>query len=406
MSINSAKSRPVLHIWPKTEFSLSLDPACIASLLYLQTYIPEQYEVEFCANPDLSPSGQLPYLTHGLHSVTGYQGIIRYASTNYHIDPTTSLDPVRKAQLSARLAHIESSLGELTSHVLYSLTANWTASTRPALVSILPVPQKYYLPDRIRLSHQPRLEAAELWNLAAIEQEEKAEKERFAFRRKAKKNKKAEEKAKFKETVERNKVLDKARAVLNIYSSLLGDSKFFYGVERPTTLDILLAAHIYLLEQDQPDNLIKDLLTTEYPRLVAHADIVYQGAFPLPSTFPAIVSPQSSFTLRSLLPSFAPNHSSGPKSVAVQEQERRFAIMRGLFFGGALLVAGAYISQQRDALVDLYNRIQLVAAMAAAYYGAEENEEDEDNEDDDEEEEEDVDEEAQGEGDEIHEPNE
>ncbi len=73
-------------------------------------------------------------------------------------------------------------------------------------MSILPVPQKYYLPDRIRLSHQPRLEAAELWNVSAIEQEEKAEKERFSFRRPMKKNRKAEEKARFKETLERNKV--------------------------------------------------------------------------------------------------------------------------------------------------------------------------------------------------------
>ena len=73
-------------------------------------------------------------------------------------------------------------------------------------MSILPVPQKYYLPERIRRAHQPRLEAVELWDVAALEQEEKEEKERFSFKRPARKNKKAEEKAKFRETLQRNKV--------------------------------------------------------------------------------------------------------------------------------------------------------------------------------------------------------
>ncbi|KAI0819117.1 hypothetical protein BC629DRAFT_1588426 [Irpex lacteus] len=394
MSINTGNTRPILHIWPKTgSFELSLDPASVASLLYLQTHVPGQFEVEYCANPDLSPSGQLPYLTHGLHSITGYHAIVKYLSTNFHVDPTVSLDPIQKAQLAARLAHVESALGDLTSHVLYSLTANWVGSTRPALVSILPVPQKYYLPDRIRLSHQPRLEAAELWNISAIEQEEKAEKERFSFRRPTKKNRKAEEKARFKETLERNKILDKARNVLSIYSKLLGSSKFFYDANTPTTLDVFLAAHIYLLRQDQPDNLIKDLLSQEYGNLFVHTDTVYQRAFPEPSSFPAIVSPQASFTLRSLFPPSAPKHTIGPKSAAVQEQERRFAVVRGLFYSGAFLVAGAYIYNQRNAFVDLYHRLQLVAALVAAQYGSgEDDDEDDEGEEEEEEEEEAVEE--------------
>ena len=71
---------------------------------------------------------------------------------------------------------------------------------------MLPVPQCYYVPERIRKSYQPRLEAAELWDVAGIEQEERQERDHFSFRRTAKKNKKAEEKAKFKETLERKKV--------------------------------------------------------------------------------------------------------------------------------------------------------------------------------------------------------
>ncbi|KAI0688249.1 hypothetical protein BC835DRAFT_1408124 [Cytidiella melzeri] len=387
MSPTSEKSRPTLHIWPRTDSALSLDPSCVAALLYLQLHLPDQYQVEYCANPDLSPTGQLPYLTHGLHSATGYHAIVKHISSRTHLDPTSSLDPAQKAQISARVAHIESSLGDLTSYVYYSLTANWVHKTRHVLVSILPAPQRYYMPDRIRLAYKPRLEMAELWNVAGMEQEERTERERFSFRKPARKNKKAQEKAHFKETFERNKVLDKARATLDIYSRLLGESRFFYDVETPTILDISLAAHIYLLKQDQPDPLIKDLLTKQYPTLVAHADAVQTTAFPDPSIIPTVAAPKTSFTIRSLFPPSGPKHIE-PHSVVLQEQERKFALIRHAFFGGAILAVGAYIYHQQDAFVDLYYRIQLLAGIIAAQWGGSDLEDDEDDEDDDDEEEE------------------
>ena len=49
---------PVLHIWPKTEQNLSLDPTCVAALLYLQLAIPNLFELDYTTNPDLSPSGR------------------------------------------------------------------------------------------------------------------------------------------------------------------------------------------------------------------------------------------------------------------------------------------------------------------------------------------------------------
>ena len=88
----------------------------------------------------------------------------------------------------------------------YALSANWSGKTAKTLASLLPLPQRYYLPQRIRVSHQPRLEASDLWNSAIVEQEEEEEKRHFSFRRAPKKTKKAAEKAKFKATAERNKV--------------------------------------------------------------------------------------------------------------------------------------------------------------------------------------------------------
>ncbi len=74
------------------------------------------------------------------------------------------------------------------------MSANWTGKTRPTLVSILPIPQRYFIPQRLRESYRPRLEAALLWSPEAIEQEEEEERQRFSFRKVPKKNKKAAEK--------------------------------------------------------------------------------------------------------------------------------------------------------------------------------------------------------------------
>jgi len=46
---------------------------------------------------------------------------------------------------------------------------NWVNMTGPALASMFPVPQKYYVPRRIRDAHFPKLEAAGLWS-APIEE--------------------------------------------------------------------------------------------------------------------------------------------------------------------------------------------------------------------------------------------
>jgi hypothetical protein len=118
---------------------------------------------------------------------------------------------------------------------------------------------------------------------------------------------------------------------------------------RPTAFDILLAGHIHLLKQDLPDSLLQDLLLKEYPTLIAHSDAVYTTAFPEPSVFPTVLSTQPTFSFRSLFPSSAPKYA-GPTSHLVGEQERRFALMRRAFYGGTLLIFGAYIYLQRETL--------------------------------------------------------
>lgn len=228
----------VLHIWPSYESALSIEPECVASLLYLQLCVPGRYTVEYCNNPDLSPSGrsvhfvspskyvslilcslcvgQLPFLTHGLHSVASFSSIAKYVSRlegAHQLD--AHLSPTEKAQTIARVAHVESELGNLVvrvttvkrvntnanlifgqAHVYYALSPNWVGKTHPVLIGIMPVPQRYFLPKRMRQLYKPRLEAAELWNAEGVAEEEEEERRHFSFRKASKQKKVSEQKKK------------------------------------------------------------------------------------------------------------------------------------------------------------------------------------------------------------------
>ena len=90
------------------------------------------------------------------------------------------------------------------------------------------------------------MEAAELWDVVGIAEEEEKERQRFSFRLQKKRTKKTQDKLRFKETFERKKVsylhdpsgarltvpkvTDKAKAFLDIYSRMLGDRAYFYNV--------------------------------------------------------------------------------------------------------------------------------------------------------------------------------
>lgn len=54
---------------------------------------------------------------------------------------------------------------------MYSLHPNYYLMTRPTLVSLLPFPQRFYMPDRIRKLQRERLQSAFLW-----EEDEEAQK--------------------------------------------------------------------------------------------------------------------------------------------------------------------------------------------------------------------------------------
>ncbi len=104
---------------------------------------------------------------------------------------------------------------------------------------------------------------------------------------------------------------------------------------RPTSLDVLIAAHLLLLlKPPYPDPLLKSVLQESYPSLASYAQRVYDIAF---TAGEPTVRQISTGSVRALLPTW-PNRS---KLKPSSPEDIHFSRMRWVFFG---LVSGAFVA--------------------------------------------------------------
>ncbi|KAF8798160.1 hypothetical protein BYT27DRAFT_7265267 [Phlegmacium glaucopus] len=334
----------VLHVWPGQWALPSFDPQCLAALLYLQLSIPGQFCVAECSYPDLSPTGQLPFLTHEQHVVAPCTSIIRYISglsnsehatySNANLD--AHLTPSEKSKRSAWSSHAGLHLGDLVSHTLYASNENWVNLTHPSLASMFPVPQKYYVPRRIRDTYIPRLEAVGLWTIPL---EENTTEKSFQSQQKSLPTGNIKSNTTVSQAFQREKVTEKARAELEIYNQLLSGKEYVFQ-NRLSSLDVIIAAHILLLVNPPfPGPLIKDLINNSYPNLISYAQRVYTQAFKEGHS-PIQFAPSSS-SLWSLIPSWpkALVHSQKSKS----QEDINYNRMSWSFIGLAIGSLAAYL---------------------------------------------------------------
>ncbi|CAK5265043.1 unnamed protein product [Mycena citricolor] len=293
-------SQPVLHIWPAHFGLISSDPSCLAAALLLQLTIPGKFAIEYCTNPDLSPSGSLPYLSHENTYISSLPSIISYLTLleggNFKaVDVDAGLSAIENSKRIAWCSHVESNLGTLVAYVLYSATSNWTQLTHRTLASTLPVPQRYYVPIRMRNMTRPRLEAAGLWS------EQSAEASSSPMRSIGLPKEALAEK--FAQTIQRDKATQMAKDCLDTYVRLLGTNAYneYFIRNRLTLLDVQFAAYILiLLKPPFPEPVISDLLRTSYPSLVAHAERLLELSQASPP--PPVKASSITQSLVSLLP--------------------------------------------------------------------------------------------------------
>ncbi|KAF8350573.1 hypothetical protein F5887DRAFT_939941 [Amanita rubescens] len=360
----------VLHVSPGKWGLPSIDPSCLAAIIFLQLTIPGKFSVLECSNPDTSPSGQLPCLTHDHHVVVLIPSIIKYVSklgawkndefANTDLDQ--DLGNSQRSQGVAWSAHAEAHLGDLVYYMLYSQPSNWANMTFPALCSAFHLLQRYYVPTRIREMYRPRLEASGLWNHPEVEKEPKKPFQRISLEKE-----KAENTSVFQQAFEKEKVVEKAKVILDIYSRLLKGT-FFSGRERPISLDAIVSAHVLLLlEPPYPAPVIRQLLVDSYPTLVTHARLIF--AQTLGEAAPAIrlVAPLK-LTWRDIVPSmlWAGKRHARSEDEARYDRDRRrfFGLVFGCLVGYLLIVSrGVTIEFVRQEDVDVQEEVEAAAEM-------------------------------------------
>ncbi|KAF7778597.1 hypothetical protein Agabi119p4_2942 [Agaricus bisporus var. burnettii] len=303
--------------------------------------IPGQFNVAECNNPDISPSGQLPFLVHEQHSISSFSSIVKYIVGLKKEHPDCDLDaplaPSEWSQRNAWTSHIESHFGNLVYHSCYSNADNWEKVIHPALVSMYGVPQQYYVPERIRASYKPRLEAAGLWSMPPPP---KPVKKSFSTEKRADANQEA--KGAFTQAFEKEKIQDKAKHILGLYARLLEGKQFIYQ-GRPTTLDLMLAAHtLLLISPPFPDTLIKELVTDWYDTIAEHAKRIQDIAFS--SDRPKFLVSASRGTVWGLLPSWRLIRGARGKVPKRTQEDIQYERFSWGFIGLALGSAAAYFA--------------------------------------------------------------
>ncbi|CAE6437473.1 unnamed protein product [Rhizoctonia solani] len=268
----------VLHIWPAQWELPSLDPQCIAAVLYLQLTFPGRYSIVECTDPDQSPSGQLPFLTHEHIEVSPLPSIISYLESLARAEAQTA-DVTLDAKIMLSEAHravawkayITSELGDILAHQLF-VEHYWTFTYR-SLAKLMAFPQRLYLPSRLRKMHQPRLEAIGMWDAHFIEEPEATKPTTKAPQQLG-----IPPAQTYKHAFARERLLDKARKAFDLLSALLNENDFIYG-DSATTTDIIMAAYILpMLYIPFPDSRISTELRTSYNSLTLHAERILEIA--------------------------------------------------------------------------------------------------------------------------------
>jgi sorting and assembly machinery component 37 len=109
---------------------------------------------------------------------------------------------------------------------------------------------------------------------------------------------------------------------------------------RPSTLDVIVAAHtLLLLNPPFPDPILKELMIESYPSLAVHARLVLSQAFLGPTTSPLTYHKPSTNTWSALIPTFGTNMPRPEPS----ELEKEFTMMRWGWIGLAIVSTIGYL---------------------------------------------------------------
>ncbi|KAG5937605.1 hypothetical protein E4U60_001785 [Claviceps pazoutovae] len=275
-----------LYIWGPAFGLPSIDPECLAILLYLDNALPsDSWRIIPCNDPSISPLNLLPAINHHGSWTSGYLPIIEY--TKHHFNRRSEkhedLSPAQQADAVAYCSFLTANAAPLVYLSLYVSAANWSTTTRPAYSALLPFPLTWTLPPLIRAEACQRAEHLGLAELdtdfdpnGGLHLTAGRDALPETFRRHLP--------ARTKKTVREEMTPEQASAIrlyslaedcLSVLNALMvgqGDEGarpcFFGHHKRPSSADCLAYAYLALMTVPPvPRSFLKDYILAELPRL-------------------------------------------------------------------------------------------------------------------------------------------
>lgn len=153
-----------LHIWGPAFGLPSIDPECLATILYLNTHIgPQGYSLIPDSDPGVNPWGELPALCDndvieatGPLWIAGYRDILKYVQS--HGDTRTEITTKQTAEQTAFTEYVQTRGRELIDLSLWVSSENYTNVTRGAINELLTWPNSWTIPSRLRDRARARTE--------------------------------------------------------------------------------------------------------------------------------------------------------------------------------------------------------------------------------------------------------
>ncbi|KAK3177934.1 hypothetical protein OEA41_000066 [Lepraria neglecta] len=267
-----------LHVWGPA-FSLpSIDSQCLAATSYLTQAVPRgEWVLVASSDTAISPKRDLPALRDGTTTIGGFQNIIDYlhqkSNGQWHLDGHFT-DSKDQADITAFSSHLHTHALPLLDLSLYVSSQNYTITTRPAYTPLLPWPTQYFIPPRRRALAKSRTEHLGLdsLDLDTVDDEERE-------RRKVTDLIPDALRTKNKETVsglvkqqqggKRFRLDTLVDALCEPLSALLGEKRYLFSDESPSSLDCLVLGYLSLvLVPDVPMKWLRERMESKWPGLV------------------------------------------------------------------------------------------------------------------------------------------
>ncbi|KAI8990315.1 Tom37 C-terminal domain-containing protein [Pilobolus umbonatus] len=243
-----------LYVWGPILNVASIDPKCVVIESYLRL-IKQEYDIVYCNDPQMSPTGELPLLKDKQVWVAGVDRILNHLMKRGK-DANEGLSEEQRAEYVAYSSLAQEKLYDCMLYSWYADSTNFIQCIRPTYADLLSFPSRYIVPIQLKKTAKARLSkynveiTADDVGLPNNEKEELKDLMKSGW----------------------HQMYSIARDTYGILNTQLSDRDYMFG-DRPSTLDCVvygyLALHVY---PNLPHGRLQHIITTEYPKLTEYCN--------------------------------------------------------------------------------------------------------------------------------------